>query len=434
MRLAALLAFVLAACSDNGAHLTFKAPEGPAAAATFKVVLATPELVPTVRNQRVSADSTATHEVSYYLQRTLAGGSYEDVDVDGFTVRVEPDPGLADTLFVPFVIFYATDGAVVGVGTYHAGDVVTPSPIKVIRDEIDIYDLDVEPVTQLVDDNLAVAASQVQVVECSRDDQPKYTSGIVWRPKTGGEIRLLFPDDDSLDATGRALDLDCDGHAVTAESSGTDCDDSRAWFHRDAQETCDGYDTNCDNLQNLLVACATNSGSVCPSSPSGFAVCNDGTGEQTQCQVDPQCACAQNPSGCPRCLIDHSAAGGGNITPCQPGETYMYTPSICTDALSCTVEVIGTRGGWKAEVAADAVTPVFGFRATGVHYKFLFRLKRPEGVGASIPGVPGTSLGDVELAITGSDGTTLLRAFDIQTPETLAQCAGGGPFPMYCTP
>jgi hypothetical protein len=71
-----LVAFAsLAACTDTGAHLTLSAPGGPTNAKTFRVVLASPEQVPSIHNQRLAPGDPSTTDVQYYLQRTLAGNA-----------------------------------------------------------------------------------------------------------------------------------------------------------------------------------------------------------------------------------------------------------------------------------------------------------------------------------------------------------------------
>lgn len=431
------LGLVLAAgCTDAGAHLTFSAPTGPADVTSFEVVLASPDEVPSVAGQRTSPGRLETETVSYYLQRTIAGGTHGEItSVDGFAVRVEPDPALTETDFIPFVLMYQGD-QIVGVATYRAADSAQPAPILVKRDEIDKYVLAVEPATQVTDMD-AAAAGQVRVVTCARTDQTTFTSGLVWRPQGGGELRLLFPADGGLDATGRALDLDCDGKAVAPQTSGPDCDDTRDWFHAGAQETCDGFDTNCDGLQSLVVACP-GTANVCadPTTGTGLALCDDRTGTLSACQSDPQCACAANPTACSRCILQ--AENGSTATmvePCQPGLGYT-TIEQCSDLERCPrVEVLQVSGGWKAEIAADLQAPVFGLVATNVGAKVLLRVKRPEGPGVEIPGTRGASTGDLVLGITSPDGSTHMRAIDLQLEGDLGTiCQGSGPYQMVCYP
>jgi hypothetical protein len=434
MRLLGLCAVAAAGCTDAGAHLTFSAPAGPDTVTKFQVVLATPDVIPTIANQRKTPGALDTQSVSYYLQRTIAGGTHGRIEgVDGFAIRIEPE--VAESSYIPFVLMYDGD-EIVAIATFHAKDSTLPSPILVKRDEIDKYVLDVEPVAQ-VDDMAAAAAGQVRAVACYRDDQSTFTSGIVWRPKAGGELRLLFPADAGLDATGRALDLDCDDHPVAVDGSGRDCDDSRGWFHRDAQETCDGFDTNCDGLHALVVACtAGNGGNVCPDATTGtgLALCDDRTGTQSACQSDPQCLCAASPSGCPRCVIPADADSTlATVKPCQPSVGYVSLEGMCADTARCPrVEVLAVGGGWKADVSPDVNPYVFGSVAQNVGTKVLLRVKRPEGPGVEIAGTRGGSTGEVVLAIQSADGSAHMRALDLQIDADVSTCAGTGPFQMLC--
>jgi len=367
----------------TGAHLTFSAPEGPRAAASFRVVLATPGTIPQIQGQRVALGDNAQQTVSYYLQRTLAGGSEDAVDhVDGFTVRIAPEADFADTEFIPFVLMYDDAKQIVGVGTYRAGDTPAPSAILVIQDEIDKYTLDVEAVTQ-VDEKAAPAPGQVQVVECAgANGADAFTSGIVWRPRSGGELRILFPSDGSTDATGRTLDLDCDGHEVTPENSRPDCDDSRNWFHKDAPDVCDGYDTNCDGFQTLATTCSPSAPNSCTDPltnmpASGVELCDDRTGESLGCHQTATCACLSG-AGCIQCHMPYmTGATQGFARPCQPAIGQLSTYGKCSATAPCNVEVVGTTNGWKIEIA-PATSSSFGTRAMDVKDSFIIKAKHPD--------------------------------------------------------
>jgi hypothetical protein len=433
------LLLLAGACSESGAHFTLSAPDGPDTAASFKVILATPEQIPSIANQRVTPGSGATQTVPYFLQRTVAGASQEPIDrVDGLRIKLEADfVAMPETTFIPFVLLYDAQGTVVGVGTFHADGQSAPSPVIIVPNEIDKYTLDVDKVTQ-VDDQTAAAPGQVLVVDCYREDQSMFTSGVVWRPRGGGELRILFPNDDSLDATGRKLDLDCDNHEVSVETSGQDCDDTRGWFYAGAQEACDGFDTNCDGQQYSVQGCAPPPGgsTICPDPTTGMgiALCDDRTGQVSACQSDPGCLCA-NGTNCARCALDfQSGSTTGTVIPCQPGIGTVSTFGLCTDGALCTVQVVAVRGGWKAEVAIDP-NGTFGSKVAGVNARFALKVKRPEGPGAEIPGIQGHSTGQVDFAITAANGTTYLRGIDLfigsDSPTT---CGGSGPYSMYCTP
>jgi hypothetical protein len=432
------LFLLAAACSESGAHFTLAAPDGPDTAASFRVILATPEQIPSIANQRVSPDSMATQTVPYFLQRTVAGASEEPIDkVDGLRIKLEANfAEMTDTTFIPFVLLYDDAGTIVGVGTFHAEGQTMPSPVLVLPGEIDKYTLDVEKVVQ-VDDAARPAPFQVLPVDCYREDQTTFTSGIVWRPNGGGELRILFPNDDSTDATGRDLDLDCDGKKVSPETSSSDCDDTRGSFYAGAQETCDGYDTNCDGQQLMVTSCVPTSSNVCPDPTTGMglALCDDRTGQASDCQSDPQCLCANGITGCAKCMLSYSdATTAGSVVPCQPGIGTVSTFSLCSATELCTVEVLAVRGGWKAEVATDPQSS-FGSKAQNVGLRFALKVKRPEGPGVEIPGMAGHSTGEVDFAITTKNGQSYLRGIDLYIgSDSPVVCSTSGPYSMSCSP
>src|SRR5262245_40908277 len=92
--LAAVVAGIgLGACSNDGAILTFEAPDGPAGAARIQIVLASADLetIGTGIRQRMQPGVLNEEDVVYYRQRAK-GGIVESVDtVDGFQVRIEPE-------------------------------------------------------------------------------------------------------------------------------------------------------------------------------------------------------------------------------------------------------------------------------------------------------------------------------------------------------
>lgn len=437
MRLGWLCLLVVGCRMDEGAQLALQAPLGPDAAVSLELVLASPAVEPVVSGQRKGPRTTETEDVTYYLQRTTAGAAPGAIDqVDGFTVRVTPDPTIADSAFVPFVLLRDERGALVGIGTYHARGSQAPSPILVQSGEIDTYAIDVEPMTA-VDGSSALGQGDAFAVSCTHDDQSTFTSGIAWRPGTGGELRLLLPDHGS-DATGRALDLDCDGQAVSpAASAGSDddCDDTRAAFHAGAAESCDGLDTDCDGQSYLAVACTSGNACPDPSTGMGIALCDDTTGMVGACQADPGCSCATSGNaGCTQCVIAHPLGTTvGQISPCQPGIGILSTQGLCEGG-TCQVDVALVRGGWEAKVATTDQGS-FDRVATGVTGSFALEARRPEGPGASIPGRPGTQTGEVDLVIIDPAGAAHLVGvalmFDGDVPTV---CPGSGPFQMHCSP
>jgi hypothetical protein len=431
-----LLAIALAACTDEGAHLTFSAPDGPIAAASYQLVLASPDHVPAIDAQRVTPNDLATESVTYYLQSTeVASGTLDHVD--GFSVLVRPSADIDETSFIPFVALYGADGALVGMGTFREATDGPPQPILIQRTEVDVYPLSIEPVDQ-VDGSMPVATREAMPVDCIRDDQTTWPSGIVWRPRVGGELRLMFPDGDT-DATARPLDLDCDGHEVSPDDATADCDDTRGDFHAGAAEACDGEDTNCDAVQTLTVPCNVPSGSnVCvdPSTQMGVALCDDRTGTVGECMSDPQCLCAIAAQGCVRCVLGHATNDPppGDTVPCQPGTGQISTQNLCDGGSPCTVQVVGVRGGWDAQIAGGPANTVFGPIAVGVGSSFSLRAKRPEGPGTAIPGMLGQTVGQVDLNIIDASGANHYMGVDLEMDIGDSVCAANGPYQMHCSP
>jgi len=432
------LAFVLltAACSESGAHFTLSAPDGPSTASAFRVVLATPDQIPSIGEQRVQPGSSDTQTVPYYLQRTIADASDDSIAmVDGLRIKIEANASLTDNAYIPFVLLTDDAGTIVGIGTFHAQGQTMPSPVVVKPDEIDKYMLDVEPVTQ-VDDMTHAAPGQVMVVNCYDNRQNVFPSGLVWRPKVGGELRLMYPIDGSLDATGRDLDLDCDDHVVAVGDSKPDCDDTRAAFHAGAQELCDGLDTNCDNSRNSVVACPAN-GNVCTNATTmnGIALCSDtGTGDTGTCMSDPACACAVGTTSCARCAMAFMAGSQpGDVAPCQPGVGRLTAG--CTSTTPCTVEVLAVHGGWRVEVS-DLSSGSFGASVSNIATYFSVKIKRADGA-TEIPGpAGGGSVGQVDFMITPVGGAARLLPVEIALPDSpVLACQGStGLFAMNCTP
>jgi hypothetical protein len=433
MRSVILAGLLLGACADEGAHLTLHAPDGPVTATSFQVVLASSDLIPVIADQRRSPKATNVETVTYYLQRTAAGVTGAIDNVDGFTILIEPDAAVADTAFIPFVLLYDDAQQLVGVGTYHADpQSAQPSPLIVKRHEVDKFPIDVEPLAEVVD-ALPVDPGDSMQVLCARDDRSTFVSGVVWRPRTGGELRLLLPDQPgNLDATSRDLDLDCDGQEVAQDTSGTDCDDTRARFHDGAKEQCDGEDWNCDAVLYTVVPC-TGPG-ACSISNTGFALCDDSTGTVGTCADNAACSCGTGGTGpCTKCVMTFGhGANATEVSPCQPGIGVLSTEGAC-EAGPCVVSVVGSRNGWEVLVAAT--TPaVFGPTAAGVTSSFAIRVRRPEGPGFSMMGAPNGSVGTADLLLVNAAGGKKLVSVDLEVASQQTSCSGNGPFTMSCSP
>jgi hypothetical protein len=118
--------------------------------------------------------------------------------------------------------------------------------------------------------------------------------------------------------------------------------------------------------------------------------------------------------------------------PCQPGIGVLSTQNQCDGGSPCTVRVLGTRGGWLADVGTTSQT--FGPVATGVGSSFVLRTKRPEGPGVSIPGAPGHSVGGVDLDIVDHTGGHHYMGVDLEMDTATAVCAPDTTYSMACSP
>ena len=428
---ALITCLLVAGCSEQGANLVLS---GSGTASSYEIVLASSDLVPVIGNQRVSPTAFEAETVTYYLQRAAANASGSIDKVDGFRVLVEPNAQVAETAFIPFVLLYDADHALVGVGTYAADATGAPSPIVIKRGEIDEYPITVEALTDVVDTK-PVAAGDAMQVTCARSDQTTFRSGVVWRDAAGAERRLMLPDGDGEDATTRALDLDCDGSVVAVAASSEDCDDTRARFHAGASEVCNGEDTSCSGVPYLVVTCSpTGTSGACVAPNSGVAICDQATQMTGTCSVANACVCAMAPadSGCRHCTLTfaHGSTAQG-VTPCQPAiDATLGLNGLCANGGPCTIAVLGTRDGWTAKVAATSQT-TFGTSASGVTSSFALRVSRPDG---DIPGGPNALVGAVDFALTQQGQPPKLFSYELELGDAATTCTGGGPYTMVCTP
>ncbi|MBV8762937.1 MAG: putative metal-binding motif-containing protein [Deltaproteobacteria bacterium] len=430
MRLAAA-ALVLAACgTEQGAYLVMDAPDGPATAKTYEIVLASPDEIPVIAPQRVTPTGTATETVTYYLQATEVSATGTLAGVNGYSILVEPTGG--DGTYIPFILLRDGAGALVGMGTFRATDQGAPAPILVKKNEVDRYRLTVEPVAE-VTDAMAVDVRQALTVSCQ--DPTPFTSGIVWRPRVGGELRVVLAEPGANgDATTRDLDLDCDGHAVAPNDAAADCDDTRARFHAGATEVCDMEDTNCDDIRAIAVPCQLPGGATC-NMGMGVAVCDDTTGTiSSTCSPDPTCACINGTgSGCRVCVLSHetNAPPPNETVPCQPGIGQIGISLYCSGGSPCTVQVLGTHGGWEAKVSANQAT--FGPVAMNVGSNVLLKVRRPEGQHVAIPGQPGHPVGAVDLDVIDAQGAHHYVGIELQMDAVDTVCPIASSYSMPCS-
>lgn len=435
MRLSILAAVGVLGCGgvDRGAVLTVSSPDGPMAATRIEIVLASadPQFISTVKNQRISPAKLEEAAVIYYRQRATGGVVTSIGQLDSFVVRVEPDATAApDEAFIPFVLAY-DDDTLVGIGSVNdgAGD---PSAIKIKDGGVIKYTVTMQALTA-ASPTAPIRAGEHMIVGCLDAMHGPWTSGVAWQGASGIQRRLLLPDvatdATATDATSRSADLDCDEH----EASSGDCDDLREAFHRGSGESCDGVDTNCDGSRYEVLQCPLSSApSGCIGRP-GLQVCDElNPLAPTSCRPDPACTCADGTvTGCTRCVLDFMATSiSTQQTPCAPS-VGLLTLTGCTEALPCTIEVVGTTGGWDATVAS-LVTGPFSKKAVGVHAKVVLRVKR----GGDVDGVADASVGSVQLLVTQGAGSEVIGV-DLELgvgPDTCALTGGSGDFQMTCSP
>ena len=403
MRLAWMLVLVAACGMEEGSVLTIRAPEGPDGVARLEIVLAIADKVETVEGQRLAPANFAGHEaVRYYRQRATAGVIEGVGTADGFSVRIEPNIAMVpEKIFVPFLVAYDERDNVIGVGAVLDED-LEPTSITIEGGGARKYFVDMTPL-EAMDPALGMGARESMHVVCG--DDRKWASGVAWRP-AATQLRLLLADRSedagATDATARAADLDCDGHAA----SDTDCDDLRPAFHAGRHDVCDGMDQNCDGARTTVQSCQDG---TCAA--GGVQLCDDRTGEPIgACLASSSCACDNGP--CAFCALTYRATQDTNKkSPCAPGVGKLKLVG-CTDGAACTVEVVSTSAPWVGYVST---LPTSGFttKITNVLDEVYIELK----LGANeVAGQSGASVGSLGLAITQS-GQTRLLPVDIQLTE-----------------
>nr|HEX4316968.1 putative metal-binding motif-containing protein [Kofleriaceae bacterium] len=423
----ATLALALAACSsETGALVILSAPDHPQVA-TVEIILASadPANITAVTGQRVDETTDQPETVRYFRQRATTGPVKVGGDLDGFRFHVEPNSAVApDAELVPFAIARAPAdandpaGQILAIGIAHDPTASDPGPVSITidPDALQVFQVDVEAASAT---SASVAAQQVDEIACTSSGATT-PSGIVWRPASGPELRLLLPlasGGAGEDATTRPLDLDCDGHAPIG--SGADCDDLASDVFPGAAETCDGRDTNCDGQPTVFETCATPAGAG--SDCSGIAVCNGGSAGA--CQPDLSCAGTAADAECD-ITLDVSAL------PCAPAVGDLALPE-CSNGSGCTIRVLQSDGVWEATVAAQPQGP---FGPTAMTHNGQFSLEVEPM--ATLPAAQAGPAGQVFLAIQQAAGGVLRYlpvALDY-TPGDSCTLQDGGPLDqMACT-
>jgi Putative metal-binding motif len=417
MRLAWVAWLAVAACgSEDGSILTIRAPEGPDAVARLEIVLAADGRVDTVDDQRKAPrDFAGVEAVRYYRQRATAGVIEAVGRADGFTLRIEPNIAMVpEQTFVPFLVAYDADGGVIGVGAVLDED-REPASITIEGGAARKYFVDMVPLAPM-DPALGMGDRESMRVLCGA-----WTSGIAWRP-AATQLRLLLADREAgaTDASERALDLDCDGHAADE----SDCDDLRSVFHAGRQEACDGMDQNCDGARTTVQACTD---VTCAA--GGVQLCDDRTGEPIGgCQQNASCACSGG-GPCAYCALSYKpTTNPAKQTPCAPASGKLKFPA-CIEGAACTIDVLSATPPWTAYLSNN---PTMGFttRITVMTGDAYIELKSGD-----VTGQAGDSVGTLHLMVT-QGGQSRLVSVDIQLFENTpcTTIPGSSLYAMSCGP
>ena len=325
MRLLSFGLIVVAACGDSqqGALLTVNAPDGPSTASRIEIVLASanPATIDDIPLQRQRPTDLSGEPVRYYRQRATAGVVPIGANgMDSFAVRLEADGSVPDDALIPFLVARDDNNTILGIGAYLEND--RPAPVTIVPGQLLGYEITMTALTVTAGTN-GIGDNQVLTVRCDGFD-----SGIAWKPGAT-QFRLLLPDRSNdaaaVDASGRTLDMDCDG----AEALHDDCDDLRSEFHIGADEVCDGLDYDCDSRRLEVVSCPVATG--CNGTP-GVQLCADVNAGSTigSCARDPSCACQVN-NNCNRCAIPFTDAGQQKGL-CEPYLSNPITIPVCLAA------------------------------------------------------------------------------------------------------
>jgi hypothetical protein len=438
-RLSWLAVLAFAACDsgpNEGAILTFDAPEGAMTASRLEIVLANAaeDSISDVDNQRREPGSGGGDAVRYFRQRAVGGTIEGTTSVQGFQLRIEPDMTTStDETFIPIVFAYDVDRLIgVGVIEDENGD---PTHAQITPGTITSYTVTMGPVQALDDDDAAVERGMARVVSCQGrlDAGTPWTSGVAWFPSAdparpngrAHQLRLLLPDrgEDATatDATTREADLDCDAHPADAN----DCDDLRGAFYNGAAETCDGLDTNCDSQRYLAQSCTPQNETctVTPNTPAGVQLCDDDAGTLGACTASAACMCSGTGGSpfCTQCTVDFLGSNASAKTACSPSIGKLKLP-MC-EGVACTVEVATGTNGWRGYISL-LETGGFTTKLSDVHTAVYLEVKRS----GTLPATP-ASVGEVYLLVTTPEGTItfpvqMLMNFQAQACQAIPMGSG----------
>lgn len=412
-----IVLLVVGACggSDEGVLLVVEAPDG-ATAKRVEILLASadPATIVDVDNQRVAPTDLDSEPVRYYRQRAITGEVDNVGSLDGFAVRLEPNIDIPEGALIPILVGFDDQDQITAIGAVM--DNGMPAPVEIAEDQLLRFSVTMNAMAPAGEDG--VATNEVVSVACG-----SFRSGIAWRPGAT-QLRLLLPDretdPDATDASGRALDLDCDGALAAAG----DCDDLRGEFHVGAEERCDGMDYDCDFRAQELVSCDV--GTTCGQT-TGVGICNDrpDAGGIVACAPEPECACVNGQ--CAQCLINFEAGlGAVQVTPCTPALASQVFLGACQGG--CTVEVLKRAGDPFKITVSLPDTNTFTDKLTGVVDKIDIRAEASDTLSAAGNDI----VGGIFLAIVRPNGTVSQLSFAIRLHEQESVCLPDGNV-MACT-
>ncbi len=389
-----------------------EAPDATAKRVEILLASADPVTIEDVDSQRIAPTAVQSEPVRYYRQRAITGKVDNVGSLDGFAVRLEPNVEIPEGALIPILVGFDDQDQITAIGAVM--DNGMPAPVEIAEDQLLRFSVTMNAMAPAGEDG--VGPNEVVSVDCD-----SFRSGIAWRPGAT-QLRLLLPDRgtdlEATDASGRALDLDCDG--VLAASG--DCDDLRGEFHTGAEEKCDGMDYDCDLRAQELVSCdvATTCGQT-----TGVGICSDRPGignppvGTVACAPDPECACVNG--NCAECVINfEDADGGAEVTPCTPALAIHVFLAACQGA--CSVAVLERADDpFRISISLPDAN-MFSNKVTGVVDKIDIRAEAADPLTAGANDI----VGGIFLAIVRPDGDTAQLSFAIRLDEQTGVCLADG--------
>ena len=269
-------------------------------------------------------------------------------------IQLASNPG---ERFLPIVVARDERGGIVGMGVYNPPALfdanATPGFVENDHVQTRVYPITLEPTSTIAaDPRKGQPASTVFAATCAEQDAP---SGLVWRHASGAQLRLLLsesPGPSKAEKLLEAPDLDCDTHAagiLVPEEVGVprDCDDLDAGVRPGAPELCNGYDDDCDEELDAVVATTTCGG--CRAAIAG--VCDESLAPS---QGGESCLVPMGNLRCVFCALDfttEAGAGGDMIGVC--GGAAKSVVDGC-GPMGCTATLLDVAPGWTVSIGSSA--------------------------------------------------------------------------------